>query len=175
MKQFILLTTFILFTISTFSQTENLKILWPEEYKWKIRINQEDETSHFIEVIPEKEEINSWTILGAMNTVKNTIKTTTDQVIKSMTESSLSESPKAKLTVLEKNDSTKNNWIIFKIETPSFPNDPIPESQLFYVIQGKQSLFMNFVAIKVERLSNDFITKWTKVFKSSELIYQKND
>jgi hypothetical protein len=141
MKQFILLTTFILFTISTFSQTENLKILWPEEYKWKIRTNQEDETSHFIEVIPEKEEINSWTILGAMNTVKNTTKTTTDQVIKSMTESSLSESPKAKLTVLEKNDSTKNNWIIFKIETPSFPNDPIPESQLFYVIQGKQSLF----------------------------------
>lgn len=173
MKQFILLTTFILFTIPSFSQTENLKIIWPEEHKWKICANQEDETSHFIEVIPEKEDINSWTILGAMNTVKNTTNTTTDQVIKSMIESSLSESPKARLTVLEKNDSTKNSWIIFKVETPSFPNDPIPESQLFYVIQGEQSLFMNFIAIKEETLSNDFIIKWTNVFKSSELIYKK--
>jgi len=172
MKQYIFLITFILFTISVFSQTENLKILWPEEYKWKICLNQEDETTHSIEIIPENEDIKSWKILGAMTIVKNTTNTSTDQVIKSMIESSLEESPIAKLTVLEKNDSSKNSWIIFKIETSSFPNDPKPESQLFYVIQGEQSLFMNFIGIKEETLSNDFIVKWTKVFKNSELIYQ---
>ena len=31
---------------------------------------------------------------------------------------------------------------------------------------------MNCIAIKKETLSNEFIIKWTKVFKSSELIYQ---
>ena len=102
MKLFISLTTFILLTFSSFSQTENLKILWTEEYKWKICANQEDSTTHLIEVVPEKEDIKSWTILGATILVKNTKITSTDQIVQSMTESSLKESPKAKFTILEK-------------------------------------------------------------------------
>jgi len=84
----------ILLTFSSFSQTENLKILWPEEYKWKICANQEDSTTHLIEVVPEKEDIKSWTILGATILVKNTKITSTDQIVQSMTESSLKESLK---------------------------------------------------------------------------------
>jgi hypothetical protein len=71
---------------------------------------------------------------------------------------------------VESNDITKNIWVLFKVETPGFPNDPKPESQLFYAVQGEVTLYVNFIALKT--LSNDFINKWTKVFKSSEFVFQ---
>ena len=176
MKQLAFLTAFIALTTASFGQTqtkeENLKIVWCEEYKWKIASNQEDKTTHFIEIIPGKDKIEKWTMLGTMMSLKNTKITKTGQVVEMYRQSSLKESPKAQLTVLESNDTTKNIWVLFKIETPSFPNDPKPESQLYYAIQGEATLYVNFIALKEKTLSNDFITKWTKVFKASELVYQ---
>jgi len=148
MKQIIFLVTFIMSAISCLSQTEYLKIVWPEEYKWKICVNHKEEATQLIELIPDNEDSKSWTILGAMMIAKNMKISSTDQYIQAMTKSSLNESPKAKLTILERNDSTKNIWIIFKIETPSFPNDPNPESQLYYAIQGEQSFYIVSMAIK---------------------------
>lgn len=176
MKRFALLTALIALTTTSFGQPqtkeENLKIVWCEEYKWKIASNQEDATTHFLEIIPGKDKIEKWTMLGTMMSLKNTKITKTEQVVEMYRQSSLKESPKAKLTVLESNDTAKNIWVLFKIETPSFSNDPNPESQLFYAIQGEATLYINFIAVKEKTLSNDFVTKWTKVFKGSELVYQ---
>ena len=104
--------------------------------------------------------------------LKNTKITKTEQVVEMYRQSSLKESPKAKLTVLESNDTTNNIWVLFKIETPSFPNDPKPESQLYYAIQGEATLYVNFIALKERTLPNDFTIKWTKVFKASEIVNQ---
>jgi hypothetical protein len=160
-------------TIS-FGQTknENLKITWPEEYKWKIGSNQEDNSTHLLEIIPGKESIERWSMLGTMMSLKNTKIESTDQVIEMYRQSSQKESPKAKLTVIEENNQVKDIWVLFKVETPSFPNDPNPESQLYYAIQGEDTLYINFIAIKEKTLSNAFLSKWTKVFKNSEFVYQ---
>lgn len=170
------MTIFITFTVASIGQIqtkqENLKIVWCEEYKWKIASNLEDKTTHLLEIIPDKDKIEKWTILGTMMSLKNTKIPKTEQVVEMYRQSSLKESPKAKFNVLESNDTTKNIWVLFKIETPSFPNDPKPESQLYYAIQGEETLYVNFIALKEKTLSNDFITKWTKVFKASEIIYQ---
>jgi hypothetical protein len=162
------------FSINMFGQgkQEMLKINWPEEYKWKIGSNQENEKMQFIELVPGKEDINNWTILGNMMSLKNVQVKSTDQIVEMYRQSSLKDSPKAKLIVIESDEKEKNIWILFKIETPSFPNDPNPESQLFYAIQGNGTLYINFVAIKKNKISSDFIKKWSKVFKSSELVYQ---
>ncbi len=176
MKRLTFLTAFIVLTTASFGQTqtkdENLKIVWCEEYKWKIASNQENKATHVLEIIPGKDKIEKWTMLGNMMSLKNTKITKTEQVVESYRQTSLKESPKAKLTVLESNDTTKNIWVLFKIETPSFPNDPKPESQLYYAIQGEATLYVNFIAVKEKTLSNDFVAKWTKVFKESELVYQ---
>jgi len=176
MKRFIFLTIFITLTIASIGQTqtkeENLKIVWCEEYKWKITSNQEDKTTHLLEIIPGKDKIEKWTMLGMMMSLKNTKITKTEQVVEMYRQSSLKESPKAKLTVLESNDTTNNIWVLFKIETPSFPNDPKPESQLYYAIQGEATLYVNFIALKERTLPNDFTIKWTKVFKESEIVNQ---
>jgi len=176
MKRFTFLTIFITLTIASIGQTqtkeENLKIVWCEEYKWKITSNQEDKTTHLLEIIPGKDKIEKWTMLGMMMSLKNTKITKTEQVVEMYRQSSLKESPKAKLTVLESNDTTNNIWVLFKIETPSFPNDPKPESQLYYAIQGEATLYVNFIALKERTLPNDFTIKWTKVFKASEIVNQ---
>ena len=176
MKRFTFLTIFITLTIASIGQTqtkeENLKIVWCEEYKWKIASNQEDKTTHFLEIIPGKDKIEKWTMLGTMMSLKNTKIAKTEQVVEMYRQSSLKESPKAKLTILESNDTTKNIWVLFKIETPSFPNDPKPESQLYYAIQGEATLYVNFIALKERTIPNDFIIKWTKVFKASEIVNQ---
>ena len=170
------MTIFITLTIASIGQTqtkeENLKIVWCEEYKWKITSNQEDKTTHLLEIIPGKDKIEKWTMLGMMMSLKNTKITKTEQVVEMYRQSSLKESPKAKLTVLESNDTTNNIWVLFKIETPSFPNDPKPESQLYYAIQGEATLYVNFIALKERTLPNDFTIKWTKVFKASEIVNQ---
>ena len=176
MKRLFFTTLLITLTSISFGQTptkgENLKIVWAQEYKWKIGSNQEDKTMQFLEIVPGKETIDKWTMLGTMMSLKNVKISKTDQVVQMYRESSLKESPKAKLTVIESNDTTKNIWVLFKVETSSFPNDPKPESQLYYSIQGEATLYVNFIAIKEKTLPTDFINKWSKIFKDSELVYQ---
>jgi hypothetical protein len=174
MKHFLLLSALIFLSFSSFGQSkqENLKIVWPEEYKWKVGNNQDDKSVHFTEIVPVDQSIEKWSILGTMLSLKNTKIPSTDQVIDMYTRSSLNESPVAKLTVIEKNEEAKNKWVLFKVEITDFPNDPHPESQLYYAIQGENTLYVNFIAVKEKTLSADFVDKWAKVFKSSELVYQ---
>ena len=76
----------------------------------------------------------------------------------------------ARLTVLEQSETAINKWVIFKVEASSFINNPKPESQVYYVVQGKSALFVNFVAIKQARIPAEFLRKWSAIFKVSTLI-----
>jgi len=174
MKKLIFFATFFILTITSFGQStiENLKIVWPEEYKWKVGSNQEDQTQQMIELIPGNETIDKWTIIGTMMSTKGAKNVPMDVAMNTMFDQAKQNAIKPTLTLIERNDTAKNAWIIFKIEAPKFKNDKNPESQLYYIIQGQSSLYSNFVAIKEKTLSKDFVDKWTKVFKSSELVYQ---
>lgn len=56
---------------TSFAQNqENLKIIWPTEYKLKIGSNQENESMHLLELIPGDEKIDKWTIMGTMMSIK---------------------------------------------------------------------------------------------------------
>lgn len=169
-------TTFfaLLISLYAFSQPkmENLMVNWPEEYKWKIVTNHETDQMHFIELIPENENVEEWTIIGTMISVKGITGLPMDVAVNMMYEQTKVSAPKAKLTVIEKNETDKNHWVIFKIESPNFKNEKKPESQLYYIIQGDSSLYSNFVAKKENRLSANFVNKWAEIFKTSELVYQ---
>lgn len=174
MKKIIFFATFLTLTTISFGQStiENLKIIWPEEYKWKVGSNQEDKTQQMIELIPGNETIEKWTIIGTMLSIKGVKNVPMDVAMNLMFDQAKQNAIKPTLSLVERNDTTKNAWIIFKIETSKFKNDPNPESQLYYIIQGNTSLYSNFVAIKEKNLSKEFVDKWTKIFKNSELVYQ---
>jgi ABC-type metal ion transport system substrate-binding protein len=50
-----------------------------------------------------------------------------------------------------------------------------PESQLWYVRQGKSALYINIIAMKEKKLEDDFVKEWTEVFKKSEVTDLKKE
>lgn len=67
-------------------------------------------------------------------------------------------------------------WIIhgsFTIESPRFKNDKRPESQLWYIVQGKTSLYTNFRGVKQATIPTDVKDKWTGFFKTGKVVYKE--
>jgi hypothetical protein len=151
--------------------TESLKVFWPDEYKWKIASNQKNQTARMIELIPGNETLNNWSMIGTMMSMKGVSNSDMTNVMKALFDKTKARSPKARLVMVEKGGTAKNPWIMFKIESPYFTNSKVPESQYYYVIQGNQNLFTNFVAVKQASLGPLFVEKWAKIFKKSQLIY----
>jgi hypothetical protein len=174
MKKAVFTIVVFLSALSIFAQNkiENLKVTWPEEYKWKVGSNQEDETVHFMELVPEKESVENWTIIGTMMSLKNVKDMPMDKAMNLFFDQTKATAPDAKLSIIEKNETAKNPWILFKVEVEKYLDDPNPESQVYYIIQGDSSLYVNSVGIKEKKISRKFEDKWSKIFKSSELVFQ---
>lgn len=162
----------ILWGLAAFCQKESLSISWPQEYHFKEISNQSEGQVHITEMVPEKEDGENWTLLTETMVIKGAVVPATAVIVQLFEQSTRSESPDAKLTVLEADDKAKNIWVIFKVETPKFPDDPLPESQLYYAIQGAEGLYVNFIAIKEKELTKEFISRWSAVFKASKLVSQ---
>ena len=147
---------------------EVLKIFWPTEYKWKIGSNQQNATQQMVEVVPGNETLNNWTILGSMLVLKEARRPLA-QIPKVLLAQMRKRAKDAKLMVIEQSQTDGYNWIMFRIQASSFIDSPKPESQLYYVIQGKSALFINFVAVKQASLSPLFLEKWAVIFKKSKI------
>jgi hypothetical protein len=169
MKKLLAITLFLAISNLVLSQ-ESLKIVWLEKYEWKLLSNQEDGNIHMIEIIPGKEEAEDWTMLGQMMSRKGALNVPMDKAKDLMFEQTKATSPNAKSTVLEKDEEDEYPWILFKIENPNFKGDKKPESQLWYIRQGKTALYVNFIAMKKKKLNDEFVEEWAKVFKESEIV-----
>jgi hypothetical protein len=152
-------------------KTEKLKIILPQENKWKIVLNEEGTKTHSILYVPETEYIDNWTI--AVSTVEERERKIlkTSEIIQSY-KNWLANFPNNKLTILESNDTAKYIWVIFKIETPNFERDSKPRSELFFVRQGTEGLYIDAVKIKEKKFSKVFLKKWVSIFKKSRFIFE---
>lgn len=65
-------------------KSERLKLDWPDEYNFKVGSNQENETQHMIELIPDKETLENWTMMGTMISVKNVRNVPMDKAMEMM-------------------------------------------------------------------------------------------
>ena len=149
---------------------ENLKIAWPGDIKWKIGANQKSGNIRMVELIPENESLNNWTILGTMISIMGSRTTSVEKFMEMTYNQTVKNAPKAKLKMIEKGIKSGSPWVLFRVESPGFNNSRIPESQLYYIIQGKQALYSNFVAVKQPALGVLFVEKWVKIFKNSALV-----
>lgn len=147
---------------------EVLKIFWPTAYQWKIGSNQQGATQQMVEMIPGNQTLQNWSILGTMLVLKNA-KRPLAQIPLVFFAQMQKRAKDAKLMVIEQSQTNGYNWIMFKIQASSFINGAKPESQLYYVIQGKSALFINFVAVKEATLSPLFLEKWAVIFKRSKI------
>lgn len=149
---------------------ESLMLYWPENENWKVGADQENEQTHTLDLIHSNETIDNWTELGNMTSIKGVKNVPMDEAMNLMFDQAKQNSPKAKLTFIEKDESVQYPWIIFTIESPNFKNDKRPESQLWYIVQGKTSLYTNFRAIKKATIPTDLKDKWIKFFKTGQIV-----
>ena len=171
MKKQLIIICLALICLATITQAqENLKIAWPGDIKWKIGANQKNGNIRMVELIPENESLNNWTILGTMISIMGSRTTSVEKFMEMTYNQTVKNAPNAKLTMIEKGVKAGAPWILFRVQSPSFKNSKIPESQLYYVIQGKKALYSNFVAVKQPSLGVLFVEKWVKVFKNSALV-----
>jgi len=162
----------LLLAFPAFSQQkESIKIAWPEEYKWKIGSDQKTAQVDVVELIPGKESLEKWTLMGNTMTIKGGQNIPVEAAMNMMFEQAQKNSDNAKLTLVEKSDpNIENPWVLFKIEASSFHNDKNPESQLYYITSGKTALYSNFIAVKESKLKDKFVEKWTAVFKQTTIV-----
>jgi tetratricopeptide (TPR) repeat protein len=149
---------------------ESLMLHWPEEENWKIGGEQNDEQLHVLYLIHTNETLEKWTEFGNMTSAKGVTGAHVDTVMYLMFEQSKQQSPNAKLTFIEKDENAEHPWIIFTIENPSFNNDKTPESQLWYIVQGKEALYTNFRAIKQAVIPEELKIKWINFFKTGKVV-----
>ncbi|MCL6462756.1 MAG: hypothetical protein I4O51_12925 [Flavobacterium micromati] len=151
---------------------ESLSLHWPESENWKIGSNQENDEMSMIELIPSNETFENWTEIGTMISLKGAKNIPMDKAMEMKFEELKKSSPKAKLTFIEKDENAQYPWIFFTIECPKFKNDKNPESQLWYVTQGKTSLYINFRAIKESSIPENLKNKWIQFFKTATIVNQ---
>jgi hypothetical protein len=169
-KAFLTLCILSCILINSFGQVkESLQIAWPGEYKWKVGAQQDTKAMSMIELIPEKQSLTNWSVMATMVSYKN-MKMPISKVPALMMASIQKNATSSKLTIEEQGVKNGAPWILFKIESPSFKNDPRPESQLYYAIQGKATLYVNFVAMKSKIFPSVYSFKFTRVFKASQII-----
>ena len=169
-KAFLTLCILSYSLIYSFGQVrESLQIAWPGEYNWKVGSQQNTKAVSMIELIPGKESLNNWSVMATMFSYKN-MKMPIAKVPDLMMSSIKKNATSSKLTIEEQGVKNGAPWILFKIESPSFKNDPRPESQLYYAIQSKATLYVNFVAMKAKIFPSVYAFKFTRVFKASQII-----
>ncbi len=151
-------------------KSEEIIINWPESEKWKIGSSQDNDKMTMIEYIHSDETFDNWTELGTMFTFKGMKLKKIDDVTSWIFDEFKKNSPKAKLTVIEKDDKAEYPWIIFTIEAKDFIESKIPESDLYYATQGKISLYTNFRAVKQTTVPKDLKEKWIKFFKQTKVV-----
>jgi tetratricopeptide (TPR) repeat protein len=149
---------------------ESLELDWPKGEKWIVGSSQEDANMSMVDYINSDESLETWTEMGNMITINGITGTSLDDAMNLMFNQSKENGPKSKLTLIEKNDSGEYPWILFTIETPKFKNDSKPESQVWFVIQGKVNLYTNFWAIKKPEIPNELKEKWVTFFKTAKIV-----
>ena len=168
MKQLLIFLFTICFFIQAIAQNEKLVIPWPET--WKIGSQEKTHTMSMVELIPNNEKIDQWTIIGTTTIFNGKQDVPIEAAMNSTFNQAKKNAINPTLTLIDKKADGKNPWILFKIEAAGYQNNNSPESQLFYVVEGENALYSNFVAIKQATLSKEFTAHWTGIFKSSKLI-----
>lgn len=149
---------------------ESLMLDWPDSENWRVGSSQENGEMAMFELIHANETLEDWTEMGNMMSIKGIKNVPMDKAMELMFEQAKQHSLQAKLTFIEKDESVEYPWIIFTIEAPSFKHNENPESQLWYIVQGKQALYTNFRAVKQKTIPDDLKTKWIEFFKTGKIV-----
>lgn len=155
--------------IAKFCGKDETVVLALPEKDWKVGDDQQNATVRVVDYVHKNETVDKWTELVNSTTMKGVTGLGMDKAMNLMYEQAKQGSPKAKLTFIDKNEKTEFPWILFEIDNPASKEMKNPESQLWYIVQGNQSLYTNFIAVKKNGVPEDLKTKWIKILKETKI------
>lgn len=168
----LLLTTSNSFAQYSAKSGESLALDWPDEENWKVGSIQNNSQMELIEIIKDYETFDNWTEMGSMISYKGVKNRDVEEVMNLLFKSIKDDCSEANLTVLDKNITSANPWIIYSIECPKYKKSNTPESQVWYLIQGREALYSNSRALKLPALPETIKQKYVKFFLSARLVYK---
>ena len=149
---------------------ELLEINFPEEYEWNVVTNVENDIVRVIQLVPEKESKEDWSILLSYVYFKNLEKYNVELLKNIAIESFKKNAPKGRVTILGESKKGERVWMLYKIENPKFIDKKSNGAVLYYTLHGDKNIHTLSVEIKEKSLSEEFVKKWSKVFKEGRLV-----
>jgi len=151
---------------------ESLMLHWPEDENWKMANSQETKQMLMIELLKNDETFDNWTEIGTMQSLKGVVGLAMDKAMNLIAEQSKKDCPKTKITLIEKDEEAEFPWIIFSVECASYKSSKTAESQVWYIVQGRDALYMNFRAVKEATVPEKTKEKWLAFFKTGKVMYK---
>ena len=149
---------------------EILELNWPANEHWKMGEWQNKGQLQVRDLVREEARAAGWREVANMTIIKGAKGLSMDSVMKMMYAQAKNKALDAKLTFIEKDEKAVYPWIIFTIEASKFYNSTPPESQLWYIVQGKEAVYTNFRAIKKPSIPPATKKKWAAFFKTGKIL-----
>ncbi len=150
-------------------EKELLKLEWPEKEGWKIASSQADEDRKIVELLKNDETYDDWTELGTTMEYRSLHGVPVEEAMNIMYDEAKKNCTSSRISVVEKNLKAKYPWIIFKVECVS---DNESESQLYQIVDGATTMYINFRAVKMKALPEKLQDKWVAFFKTASIVMQ---
>ena len=154
-----------------------LEINWPKEYEWEVVDKLDKDSIYVRKIIPKGENEKNPSIICQALAVKPPDIYKVDFTIKKLKglpEELIEELPPIKTTVLEKKEENDGFWELFKIENRyhyDYRQDIFQiYSELVYIRQKGDIIYRIYVLVKENSLSEEFVKKWSKIFKEGKLV-----
>ncbi|RYF09945.1 MAG: hypothetical protein EOO42_23280 [Flavobacteriales bacterium] len=173
-KSFFTLIVALLSFQFSFAQKDKevIKYDLPSDTKWKVGNDQENDKMRLVEIIPDGETFDNWTIIIGTTTLKTVPKQTMDTIIDLMKQQADQYDNAPQLTVLEKDTTSTNSWALFTLEMGKPKSEKQIESQVYLVVQSEKALYITNVSLKQKTLPADFVGKWSKVLKGHKIVQE---
>lgn len=150
---------------------ERFALDWPDDENWRVGDNQSTKEINTMVLLRDNETFANWTELGQMQSLIGIRNLDLESGMNMLFEESKKTCESPNLTFLEKDLKAEYPWIMFTIDCAEYKKDDNPESQLWFLIQGKTSFYMNFRAIKKAKIDDENKVKWSKFFKEGRIDY----
>jgi len=169
MRTLVLFLALAAFTVDA-ATFEGLVLNWPEQEGWKVANRQENKNIQMLELVREGETLENWTQIGTMIWNKGAVLPHIDKAYALYSSKLRAGCPGAQINTVLLEADIPFPRVIFTLDCPKTPKDGHPESAVWLIVQGKQSLYVAHRAARTERLSENLQKKWASWLKSAKVM-----
>lgn len=142
----------------------DLESRWPDRENWTVVQKDDEEQRKRIQLVPKDDSFPEWEHLGVLTAIKKVRGIPMDTARYFLKRQAEGKCKDAEVRTLEKRDDGLDSYIFFTMSCSDHINTQQPETQLWYVEQGRRHLYAYFVAVRKTSMSQEEQEKWMRFF-----------